>query len=490
MDLTDWLRKEHRLLIGGQWVPSVSGQTFAAENPATGEPIAHVAAADAADVDKAVQAARQALHSGRWSGYTPTERSRFLFKLADLIEANQTELAALESLDNGKAITHASFVDLPMVIDMFRYMAGWCSKIEGRTIPISAPFAPGARFHAYTRKEPTGVVGLIIPWNFPLLMAAWKLAPALAAGCTVILKPAEQTPLTALRLGELIIEAGFPEGVVNILTGFGETAGEALVNHPGVNKIAFTGSTCVGKQIVTAAATDLKKLSLELGGKSANIILEDADVEAAIVGAANGIFFNQGQTCTAGSRLYVQRKHFDRVVDGIAKVVANLPIGPGNQPDTFIGPLVSEAQMNRVLEYIEAGKTAGARCVFGGKRHGNVGYFVEPTLFVDVQPGMSILEEEIFGPVVCAIPFDTEEEVIALANSSCYGLAAGIWTRDISRAHSMASRLEAGTVWINCYNICDSAMPFGGYKQSGWGREMGMEAIELYMETKSVCILL
>ncbi len=478
------------MLIDGRWVQAASGETFPTYDPATGEVICQAPSGDKADIDAAVQAARAAFENGPWRRMTASERGRLIWKLADLLERDLEEFAALESLDNGKPLTVARVADVPLAVDLFRYMAGWCTKIHGDTFPISVPYAPGARFFAYTQREPIGVVGQIIPWNFPLLMAAWKLGPALATGCCVVLKPAEQTPLSALRLGELIQEAGIPDGVVNIVTGFGETAGAALAAHPGIDKIAFTGSTEVGKLIVRAASNDLKKISLELGGKSPNIVFDDADLEAATAGAANAIFFNHGQCCCAGSRLYVQRKSFDKVVDGVAAAAGKIKLGPGSAPDTEMGPLVSEEQLNRVLGYMQAGEREGARAVVGGGRHGDRGYFVKPTVLVDARPGMKVMDEEIFGPVVCAVPFKEPDEVLSAANNSVYGLAAAVWTRDVSKAHQLAGELRAGTVWVNCYNIFDAALPFGGYKQSGWGREMGSEVLELYTQTKAVCVQL
>jgi phenylacetaldehyde dehydrogenase len=483
--VTTFVGKKQKMLINGKWVDSASGKTFPTYNPATGEVLSHVAEGAREDVDRAVKAARAAFETGPWSKISPSERGRMMWRLADLIEKHTEEFAQLESLDNGKPLKIARIADVPLAVDHFRYYAGWATKIEGNTIPMG--LAKQGSYHAYTVREPVGVVGQIIPWNFPLLMAAWKLGPALATGCCVVLKPAEQTPLTALRLGELIAEAGFPDGVVNIVPGYGETAGAALAAHMDVDKVAFTGSTEVGKLIVHAATGNLKKVSLELGGKSPNIVMDDADLESAIPGASMAIFFNQGQCCCAGSRLFVEKKVFDKVVDGISQAASKIRVRPGLDPDSDLGPLVSEEQLNRVCGYLESGVKEGAKAVVGGSREGDKGYFVKPTVLVNTNDKMKVVQEEIFGPVVTATPFSDMKEIITRANDTVYGLAAGVWTRDVKKAHAIASKLKAGTVWINCYNVFDAALPFGGYKQSGWGREMGHEVLKNYTEVKSVC---
>ena len=486
--LQSFLSSPRKILIDGKWGNTLSEQTFPTFNPATGDVLCQVPDGQKEDIDRAVKAARHAFEQGPWRTLTPSERGKRLWRLADLMEQRTEEFAQLESLDNGKPVTVARGADVPLAIDLFRYMAGWATKIEGNTIPISVPYAPGAQFHAYTLREPIGVVGQIIPWNFPLLMATWKLGPALAAGCTIVLKPAEETPLSALMLGELACEAGFPDGVLNIVTGFGETAGAALAAHPDVDKIAFTGSTEVGRSIVHAAAGNLKKVTLELGGKSPMLVLPDADLASAIPGVFNATFFNTGQCCGTGTRLYVESRIFDHVLAGLADQAKQIKLGSGMEPTTDMGPLISENQHQRVLGYMESGLKEGAQAIVGGHRYGDTGYFVEPTVLVNTAQHMKVVQEEIFGPVLCAEPFTDLEEALEKANNSMYGLTAAVWTKDVSQAHRIASRLRAGLVWINCHNIVlDAALPFGGYKQSGWGREMGHEAIDLYTEVKAVC---
>jgi phenylacetaldehyde dehydrogenase len=489
-NVEEFIGVPRQLFIDGRWADAASGRTFETPNPATGETLARIAEGGAEDINRAVQAARRAFEEGPWSRMTASERGRIIWRIGDLILAHLDELAQLESLDNGKPFAVAQAADVPLAADMFHYMAGWATKLEGNTIDISVPYMPGSNFHSYTLREPVGVVGQIIPWNFPLLMAAWKLGPALATGNCVVLKPAEQTSLTALRLAELIAEAGMPAGVVNVVPGFGETAGAALTAHMDVDKVAFTGSTAVGKLIVAAsAASNLKKLTLELGGKSPNIIFDDAGPEA-IEGAAHAIFFNHGQCCVAGSRLYVQQSRFDEVVDGVAEIAKSIKMGPGIEPGTQMGPLVSEEQLRLVTGYMESGEAEGATALAGGGRYGERGYFVEPTVLTNTRPDMKVVREEIFGPVLVAAPFTDLNEIAAQANDSEYGLGAGIWTKDISKAHALAKKLRAGTVWINCYNVFDAALPFGGYKQSGWGREMGHEVLNSYTQVKAVTTLL
>ncbi|GED99815.1 MULTISPECIES: aldehyde dehydrogenase family protein [Gordonia] len=486
--VADFVSTDRKMLIGGQWVDAASGRTFATNDPATGRVITNVAQGEAADIDRAVAAARAA-YEGPWSRMKPNERERLIWRVGDILSERAEIFGQLEALDNGKSVAIATAVDVGWSADVWRYNAGLATKITGSSVTPSMPFAPDQQFHAYTRRESIGVCGQIIPWNFPILMATWKLAPALAAGNTVVLKPAEQTPLSALMLGEVFEEAGFPPGVVNIVPGFGD-AGAALSAHMDVDKVAFTGSTEVGKKIVHAATGNLKKVTLELGGKSPNIVYNDADLDAAVAGSVAAWMFNHGQCCVAGTRMFVQRDIFDDFTQAVANAASQAKIGPGLDPTTELGPLVSQEQFDRVSGYIQQGLADGARALTGGGRWGDEGYFVEPTVFVDVKPEFSIVEEEIFGPVVVALPFDDEEDVARAANDSIYGLAAGIWTKDVSKAHRTAAKLQAGSVWVNQYNGFDTALPFGGFKQSGWGRELGDSAVDHYTQTKSVNIAL
>jgi aldehyde dehydrogenase (NAD+) len=474
---------QRNLLIDNQWVPSVEGGTFATLNPATGEPIAEVAAGTAADIDRAVKAARRALEEGPWSTMDAVDRGRLLLKLADLVDANAKELAALESLNSGKTISDAQG-DMAGVAATLRYYGGWADKIEGRTVPVRGNFL------SYTLRQPVGVVGQIIPWNFPLLMLAWKWGPALACGNVVVMKPAEQTPLTALRLGELAIEAGFPAGVINLVNGFGETAGAALVAHPDVDKIAFTGHVDTAKIIQKAAADSLKRVTFELGGKSPNVIFADANLDDAVAGAFHAIYFHGGQCCTAGSRLFVEEKVHGEIVERLAAMAKERRIGDPLDPSTEQGPQVSQEQMDKILGYVKLGTQQGAKLVSGGQRKGGRGFFVEPTIFDNVADEMAIARDEIFGPVVSVLPFRGFNEVTQRANRTHYGLAAAVWTKDIDKAHRYAKHVKAGTVWINCYHVVDTTTPFGGFKQSGQGRENGEAALEHYTEIKTVTVKL
>ena len=474
-----------KLLINNRWVESESGRTFATVNPSTGEEICQIAEADAADVEKAVKAARNAFENGSWRKTQASDRGRMLHRLADLIEQHADELAAIESLDNGKPVGVAKAVDVAATAGCYRYFAGWADKIHGKTIPIDGDF------FCYTRHEPVGVVGQIIPWNFPMLMQAWKLAPALAAGNTVVMKPAEQTPLSALRIGELVVEAGLPEGVVNLLPGFGPTAGAAIASHMDVDKVAFTGSTEVGHLIMEAAAkSNLKRVTLELGGKSPNIVFGDTDLDDAVEGAHFGLFFNHGQCCCAGSRVFVEQKIYDQFVEKSGERAKRRQVGDPFDPKTEQGPQVDQAQFDKVMGYIDSGRSEGAKLVCGGARVGDRGYFIQPTVFADVQDDMKIAREEIFGPVMSIIPFKNIDEVVERANRTTYGLAAAVWTRDIQKALAIANSVRAGTVWVNCYNVLDTRAPFGGFKQSGIGRELGEYGLQQYTEVKTVTVKL
>jgi len=475
------------LLVGGEWVESASGKTFPTVDPATGETICEVYEAGAEDVDRAVRAARTALE-GAWGSMTPAARGRCLLTLADLIEEHGEELAQLETLDNGKPLTESQYVDVPLVSEIYRYYGGATTKIHGNTLPVSPSVG---RYFAYTLRQPVGVVGAIVPWNFPMLITSWKLGPALACGNTVVLKPAEETPLTALRFGELVEEAGFPEGVVNVVCGDGPGTGAPLAEHLGVDKISFTGSFETGRKIVEASKGNLKRLTLELGGKSPNIVFADSDLDAAVQGALLGIFLNQGEVCCAGSRLYIEASVYDDVLGRVVERAGEIALGHGLDDDTEMGPLVSEEQLARVLGYVETGVDEGATIVAGGRRPDDErlrGYFLQPTVFADVRDDMRIATEEIFGPVLSVMPFDNEESLVGRANSTLYGLAAGIWTENLKRAHRLAEALKAGTVWINGYNMVDPSAPFGGFKMSGYGRELGMDAIHDYTQVKSVWV--
>jgi aldehyde dehydrogenase (NAD+) len=473
-----------QLFIDGHWGPAQSGKTFATVDPATEEPIADVAEGDSADVDAAVRAARKAFEEGPWPRMNARERGRLMLRLCDLIEAEIDDLAALESLDNGKPYADARNIDIPLALECLRYYAGWADKIQGSTIPVSG------NYFCYTRREPVGVVGQVIPWNFPILMVAWKWGPALAAGCTIVMKPAEQTPLTCLRLARLAQKAGIPDGVINVVPGFGPTAGAAVVRHPGIDKVAFTGSGETARIIMGQASDTLKRLTFELGGKSPNIVFADADLDAAAAGAHVGIYLNQGQCCCAGSRLFVEDRIHDAFVERVVAESRSRRVGDPFDPATQQGPQVDRAQFDKIMGYVEAGRREGATLATGGGRVGARGFFIEPTVFTNVRDEMAIAREEIFGPVLSVLRFSDVDELIRRANATSFGLAAAVWTRDVARAHDVARRLRAGTVWVNCYDVFDAAAPFGGFKQSGFGRELGEKGLEPYLEHKTVTVSL
>lgn len=481
-----YLAAPHRHFIGGQFVDSISQEEIPVVDPTSGELVAKVPAGGAGDIDRAVRAARDAFDTGPWTRLSGPQRERIMLRLAELLEANATEMSEIESVNSGRTLAATKAFDVDLSVDYLRYMAGWATKIHGQTLNPSVPYVPGGKFFAMTVREPVGVVGAITPWNVPLGQAIWKIAPALAAGCTIVLKPAEQTPLTALRFAQLVAEAGVPEGVVNVVTGYGESAGAALVAHPGVDKISFTGSTQVGRLIGEAAARQMKRVTLELGGKSPMVVMGDADLDVAIPGAAMGIFANHGQNCCAGSRLFVHRSIYERVIDGIAQIARTLKLGPALSPDTQMGPLVSKAQQERVIGYIRSGVADGAKVIVGGKALPGPGAYVEPTVLTEVGPAMKCVREEIFGPVLAATRFDEVGEVIARANDTTFGLGASVWTESLNAAHWFVRQFKSGTVWINTHGVLDLAVPFGGIKQSGIGHELGEEAVNHHTNLKSV----
>jgi aldehyde dehydrogenase (NAD+) len=476
--------RETECFIDGKWLPAASGKTFATINPATEEEICQVAEGDAEDVDRAAKAARKAFESGPWSTMDARDRGRLMYMLADRMESELEDLARLETLDNGKPFSESSTADLPLAIDCLRYYAGYADKIHGKTIPIRGNHL------CYTKSEPVGVAGQIIPWNFPILMAAWKWGPALAAGCTIVMKPAEQTPLTCLRMAQLAKEVGIPDGVINVVPGFGPTAGAACVKHPLIDKIAFTGEHRTAQVITRDSADTLKRLTFELGGKSPNVVFADADLDAAAQGAYIGLFLNQGQCCCAGSRLFVESSVHDEFLSKLQALTEKRKVGDPFAADTQQGPQVDQAQFDKIMSYVDKGRDEGATCVTGGERVGDKGYFIAPTIFDNVNDDMSIAKDEIFGPVLSVLTFDDKEDMIRRANNTMFGLAAAVWTRDISTAHDYASRVRAGTVWVNCYDVFDAAAPFGGFKMSGHGRELGEEGLRAYTENKTVTIAL
>ena len=483
-----YLAATHRLFIGGRFVESATGRTFAAIDPTSGQEVATVPEGDARDIDNAVAAARRAFDAGPWPKLRPSERERIMLRLADLLERHAQEFSELESVNSGRTLAGTRLIDVNLSVDYLRYMAGWATKIHGQTLNTSTPYAPNERFFAMTLREPVGVVGAITPWNVPLGQAIWKIAPALATGCTLVLKPAEQTPLTALRFAELIAEAGVPEGVINVVTGFGATAGAALVTHPGVDKISFTGSTEIGRQIGASAAAQMKRFTLELGGKSPMVVMEDADLDIAIPGTAMGIFANHGQNCCAGSRLFVHERIFEQVTQGIAEIAKKIKLGPSLDPATEMGPLISARQQKRVLEYIASGRREGAEVLVGGEALAAPGSYVQPTVLTHVKPAMRVVREEIFGPVLVAASFSDVGDVLRRANDTPFGLGASIWTRSLDAAHGFIREFRAGTVWVNTHNVLDLAVPFGGVRQSGIGHELGEAAIEHHTHLKAAIL--